>query len=105
MAATAVIAGVALIGTAASVESSAQTRRLAGQAQDRQKYDMDKAEATKQEGIKQAENQQFSLIQRQRQRAMATGSSVKAGAGSTDAVAATTGTAAPAAGGKTTLGQ
>jgi hypothetical protein len=101
MAATAVIAGVALIGTAASVESSAQTRRLAGQAQDRQKRDVEVAEMKRDEGIKQADNQAFSLIQRQRQRAMASGTTVKTGAG-TDASA--TGGVAATGGGKTTLG-
>lgn len=100
MAATAVIAGVALLGTAASVESSAQTRRLAGQAQDRQKRDMEVAEMKRDDGIKQADNQAFSLIQRQRQRAMASGSTVKTGAPGT---MAPTGIASTG-GGKTTLG-
>lgn len=103
MAATAVIAGVAVLGTAVSVEQSQQTRRLAGQAQDRQKRDMEVAEMRRVEGVKQVENQEFSKIQRQRQRAMANNKTVTPGVdgGASGAAAAT---AAPTSSGKTTLG-
>lgn len=108
MAATAVIAGVAILGTAVSVEQSQQTRRLAGQAQDRQKRDMEVAEMRRAEGVKQVENQEFSKIQRQRQRALANNTTVAPGAttgASGSSFSATPATAvSPTGSGKTTLG-
>lgn len=44
MAATAVLGAIAAIGTGASIENSAQSRRLAGQAKDRAMHDQTRAQ-------------------------------------------------------------
>lgn len=67
-----VVAGVAAAAsTAHSIESSAQQRRLAGQAKNRQEVEIRNADNARKEAETQEENRAFSKIQRQRQRALA----------------------------------
>lgn len=82
MAATAVLASVALVGTAASMETAEHSRRLASQKQDAQRLDTASANQQRDAQIAQEENRAFSKVQRQRQRALATNSSVPGDSGS-----------------------
>lgn len=109
MAATAVLASVMVAGTAAQMESGAQQRRLAGQAKNRQESEMQAAENQKKDAVRQEENRAFSKIQRQRQRALASGSAVPSNSGGGSVLGAGAGAlaggAAPAsAPAKATLG-
>lgn len=78
MAATAVLATAIVGATAASMETAAQGRRLAGQAKNRQEDAVRVADNQRREAERQEENRTFSKIQRQRQRA-AMGAGIKPG--------------------------
>ena len=73
MAVVAAIAGVAVaaVGTTHAIETSAQGRRLAGQAKNRQDVALRNAETSRQLGIEKEENNAFNKIKRQRARGVA----------------------------------
>lgn len=100
MGATAVLAVVAGAGLVHSVESSNQTRRLAGQAKNRAEQDFQVNEKRRVEAQELEENRSFSKIARQRQRAIAANQSAPGGQSVlTGGGAALGGSPAPAGGG------
>ncbi len=110
MGVTAAVVAVAAIGTAVSSESSAQTRRIAGQRRNEQRAEVDQANAKRDENIKQEEAKSFSKIQRQRQRAMVANQAAPVGSSSSllgggGAAASVPGAAPAGTSNKTLLGQ
>lgn len=81
MAATAVIAAVAVAGTAVSVSESQHSRRLANQKANAARIENEGAMRRQREAQDLEENRAFSKIQRQRQRALAANAAAPVGGG------------------------